>query len=88
MLPPVQPWPDRKGFGAELNSRKRSAQLLRSRFAVARDQLRSSIITARVAADAAFGAVTGFSTYMLDGLAELPSNKVDPRQLSLFAAAG
>ena len=61
---------------------------VQARLAVARDQLRSSIITARVAADAAFGAVTAFSTYVLDGLAGLPASKVDPRQLSLFAAAG
>ena len=62
--------------------------MAQAKLAVARDQLRSSIITARSAADAAFGAVTAFSTYVLDGLAGLPASKVDPGQLSLFAAAG
>ena len=50
--------------------------------------LRGRAIAARAAADAAFGAVTAFSTYVLDGLAGLPVTKADPRQLSLFAAAG
>lgn len=54
----------------------------------ARDLLRGRAIAARAAADAAFGAVTAFSTYVLEGLAGLPASKIDPRQLSLFAAAG
>ena len=54
----------------------------------ARELLGGRTIAARAAADAAFGAVTAFSTYVLDGLAGLPVTKADPRQLSLFAAAG
>jgi hypothetical protein len=61
---------------------------LEMRLTAAREQLRSSVIAARVAAEAAFGAVTAFSTYVLKSLAGLPMSKVDPRQLSLFAAAG
>ena len=60
---------------------------LRVRLAAARELLRGRAIAARAAADAAFGAVTAFSSYVLDGLAALPASKVDPRQLSLFAAA-
>ena len=66
----------------------RQSPELKMRLTAAREQLRSSVIAARVAADAAFGAVTAFSTYVLKGLAGLPVSKVDPRQLSLFAAAG
>ena len=58
------------------------------RLSQARDLLRGRAIAARAAADAALGAVTAFSTYVLDGLAGLPVSKTDPRQLSLFAAAG
>jgi hypothetical protein len=61
---------------------------LQMKLAAARELLRGRAISARAAADAAFGAVTAFSTYVLEGSAGLPASKVDPRQLSLFAAAG
>jgi hypothetical protein len=55
--------------------------------AAARELFRGRAIAARAAADAAIGAATAFSTYVLSGLAGLPEGKADPRQLSLFAAA-
>ena len=61
---------------------------LQMRLAAARELLRGRAIAARAAADAALGAVTALSTYVLDGLAGLSASNADPRQLSLFAAAG
>jgi hypothetical protein len=61
---------------------------LQMKLAAARELLRGRAIAARAAADAAFGAVTAFSTYVLDGLTRLPASKADSRQLSLFAAGG
>jgi hypothetical protein len=57
------------------------------RLAAARELFRGRAIAARAAADAAIGAATAFSTYVLNGLAGLPEGKADPRRLSLFAAA-
>lgn len=53
----------------------------------AREALSVRAIAARNAANAAFGASTAFSHYVLDGLAGLPISKADTRQLSLFAVA-
>jgi hypothetical protein len=61
---------------------------LQMRLAAARGLLHGRAIAARAAADAAVGAVTALSTYVLEGLAGQPAGKVDPRQLSLSGAAG
>ena len=52
----------------------------------ARELVRGRAIAARAAADAALGAVTALSSYILETMSELPVSDADARQLSLFAA--
>jgi hypothetical protein len=60
---------------------------VRSGLAAARDEVQGRAIAARIAADAAQGAVAALVAYIRGELGGLAISDTEPRQLLLFAAA-
>jgi hypothetical protein len=71
----------------EIARAEREQAHLRSRLAVARNEVHGRAIAARIAADAALGAAAALADYIREGLGGLAVSDAEPRQLLLFTAA-